>query len=70
MMATMDERIAALESEVAWLKQCMPGPAGPSPEPWWEQIRGAFKDDPAYVEAMRLGREWREAQPIPQPSDE
>src|SRR5581483_3035701 len=31
-------------------------------KPWWEAIRGTFKNDPAYVEAMRLGREWREAQ--------
>ena len=29
--------------------------------PWWERIRGTFKDDPAYEEAMRLGREYRES---------
>lgn len=39
-------------------------------QPWWQRIRGTFKDDPAYDEAMRLGREWRESQPVPEPTDE
>lgn len=30
--------------------------------PWWGRIRGQFKDDAAYDEAMRLGHEWRAAQ--------
>lgn len=30
-----------------------------SPKPWWEQIAGTFADNPAYNEAMRLGREYR-----------
>ena len=29
---------------------------------WWERRIGAFKDNPDYEEAMRLGREYREAQ--------
>lgn len=28
----------------------------------WQAIVGTFADDPFYEEAMRLGREWREAQ--------
>lgn len=28
-------------------------------KPWWEQIAGTFADNPAYNEAMRLGREYR-----------
>ncbi len=30
--------------------------------PWWKQIIGTFADDPAHEEAMRLGREYRNAQ--------
>lgn len=30
--------------------------------PWWKQIIGTFADDPAHEEAMRLGREYRQAQ--------
>ncbi len=29
---------------------------------WWEEIAGTFADDPAYDEAMRLGREYRLSQ--------
>lgn len=39
-------------------------------KPWWEEIRGTFRDDPVYDEAMRLGREWRESQPIAEPGEE
>lgn len=30
-------------------------------KPWWERIAGTFADSPAYEEAMRLGREYRES---------
>ena len=53
---TIEERLAALESEVNLLKQRQ-GNA----KPWWQAIVGTFKDDPAYEEAMRYGREWRES---------
>ena len=29
--------------------------------PWWKQIRGSFANDPAFLEAMRLGRQYRES---------
>ena len=57
-MLTLEERVAALESEVARLKQERANEAPPK-KPWWEEIRGTFKDDTAYQEAMRLGREYR-----------
>ena len=61
-MATLslEERVAMLEEEVARLKQERASATGAA-EPWWEEIRGTFKDDPHYVEAMRLGREYRES---------
>ena len=59
--ASMEERVAALEAEVARLKEALPRGAA-AQKPWWEEIRGTFKDDPHYEEAMRLGREWRASQ--------
>lgn len=56
----LEERIIALETEVKQLKQ-QSNPDIVDKIPWWEQIRGQFKDDPAYEEAMRLGREYRES---------
>ena len=57
---TLEERVAALEAEFALLKKERMNEAQ-SKKPWWEEIRGTFKDDPAYEEAMRLGREYRES---------
>ena len=57
---TLEERVAALETEVARLKQELANESQPK-KPWWEQIRGTFKNDPDYLEAMRLGREYRES---------
>lgn len=60
MATSLEERVATLEAEVQRLKDERAG-ANPS-TPWWELIRGTFRNDPAYVEAMRLGREWRESE--------
>jgi len=55
----IEQRLQALEHEVAELKQRLE--TAPSPtEPWWRKISGIFANDPAYEEAMRLGRQWRE----------
>lgn len=57
---TLEERAAVLEAEVTRLKHEKNG-VSIIDKPWWEQIRGTFKDDLDYVEAMRLGREYRES---------
>ncbi len=62
-MATLDleARVARLEAEVKQLKEERPTTA--TQIPWWERIRGTFKNDPAYIEAMQLGRDWRQSEP-------
>jgi hypothetical protein len=50
--ANLEHRVAALEADMARLKVS---------KPWWEQIAGTFANDPVYLEAMRLGRQYRES---------
>jgi hypothetical protein len=66
---SLQERVAVLEQEVARLKQERREAVNAS-VPWWEQRFGAFKDDPAYDEAMRLGAEYRGSQPTPADDEE
>jgi hypothetical protein len=65
---SLEERVEALEAEVARLKQERASVTTPA-RPWWEEIRGTFKDDPIYAEAMRLGREYRESLRPPEDED-
>ncbi len=65
---TVEERLAALEAEVLLLKRQSRTATAPN-IPWWEQRWGAFKDDPMYDEAMRLGAEYRKSQPKPTDDD-
>ena len=69
-MATrsLEERVTALEAEVMQLKQAWQGATKMS-IPWWERRFGAFKDDPMYDEAMRLGAAYRQSQPAPEDED-
>jgi hypothetical protein len=53
-------RLNALEAEVARLKKKIEK-AESGDMPWWEKIAGKFANNPAYDEAMRLGREYRES---------
>ena len=59
----IESRLAALEAEVAALKQSR-HPAVPALRPidLLDRIHNTFKDDEAFQEAMRLGRKWRESQ--------
>jgi hypothetical protein len=59
---SINERLAVLEAEVARLKKCLEPEQVQSPVPWWDKIFGTFANSTEYDEAMRLGREWREAQ--------
>lgn len=55
----LEERVAILEAELHELKQLLSQKAE---VPWWEQIAGTWAHDSEFDEAMRLGREYREAQ--------
>lgn len=59
-MASMEQRMKALEEEVAQLKTKLAKTASPR-RPWWKEIAGIFAGDPDFLEAMRLGREYRES---------
>ena len=59
--ATLEERMAAVEQELAQLKQQLKVETSPAKVPWWEQIAGTFANSENYDEAMRLGREYRES---------
>jgi len=56
----LEQRLAALENEVAKMKQAN-GKASNDELPWWEKIYGTFANDPYYKEAMELGRKYRES---------
>lgn len=56
----IEERLSKLEAEVAQLKHATLNSATPT-KPWWEDITGIFADDPAFEEAMALGREYRQS---------
>jgi hypothetical protein len=60
----LEGRVTALESELARLKSELQAGRTAS-TPWWKQIAGVFANDPAFDEAMRLGRQYRQAQRPP-----
>lgn len=64
MQKQLEERVAFLEAEVARLKDVLENGSSDQPltSPWWEKIAGTFADEPMYDEAMKLGREYRDAQ--------
>jgi len=61
---------SALEVEVARLKERLEESAEPKPH-WVDKVYGAFANDPDFLEAMRLGRQYRESlrpKPIKRPA--
>jgi hypothetical protein len=56
---TIEERLAAIEHEVADLKRKTPSERGG--KCWIERIAGTFRDDPDFDEIVRLGREFRKS---------
>lgn len=58
---TLEERVTAVEQELAQLKQLLQSETTPATIPWWDKIAGTFAKSEHYDEAMRLGREYRES---------
>ena len=56
----IESRIVVLENEISSLKTKIEKIEGR--DPWWKGRAGLFEGDSNHAEAMRLGREWREAQ--------
>jgi hypothetical protein len=54
---SLEQRVAALEEELAKLKSKLEG--RDASKPWWERIAGTFQDDSVYEQAMKLGRQYR-----------
>ena len=65
----LEERVAALEAEVERLRTDVAARSAGDGAAWWKRMFGAFKDDPMFEEAMRLGAEYRRAQPTPADDD-
>jgi hypothetical protein len=65
---TLEQRVTALEAEVAALKQRVttmhPG------ADWLEHLSGSMKDYPEFEEVVRLGREIRRADSPEDPTDQ
>jgi hypothetical protein len=60
-VSSVDQRLKSLEEEVARLKAQVEA-TNRAEDPWKRDVDSAFANDPAFMEAMRLGREYREAQ--------
>jgi hypothetical protein len=55
----LEARVAALEKEIAQLREKQPNPA--KKEPWWIAEAGHFANDPVFDEIIRLGKEYRDS---------
>lgn len=58
--AEIELLVAALEAEVARLKECLAAPPE-TKEHGIDEVYGAFANDPDFAEAMRLGRKYRDS---------
>ena len=58
--SSLEERVQALEEEVAALKKWLEAET-PKHVNWIERITGTFESDPEFAEIVRLGAEIRRA---------
>jgi hypothetical protein len=65
---SFEQRLAAVESAVNDLQHRLER-LSPSPN-WLDQITGSFKDRPAFEAVIQYGREWRQADQLPEDPEE
>jgi hypothetical protein len=58
---TLEDRLTAVEQELADVKRQLGANKCQSPTVWWETMFGSFADSEGFEEAVRLGREYRES---------
>ena len=63
--ATVEERLAVAEAELAELKQRLNGRTAYTT--WLDRIAGSMKDEPEFAEVLRLGRAIRD---VDRPAEE
>ena len=61
---SLEQRVAALESELAKVKRCLA--LFNSKGNWVNEISGSMKSFPEFEEVVRFGREFRESTKDPQ----
>lgn len=61
----IEQRLAALEQQMAGILRADAAQRD-APRKDWESTVGMFQNDPLFEEAMRLGREYRESQSLPE----
>jgi hypothetical protein len=57
----LEDRMTSVENELKDLKHKMPL-AEELKRPWLDRIYGAFENNDAFLEAMEIGRKYRESQ--------
>jgi len=59
--SSIEERLTAVEKELARIKQQLATDKSPPVVHAWEKIFGSFANSEGFEEAVRLGREYRES---------
>lgn len=60
--ATLEQRVSAVEKAVLELQSTVRKRVGS--KGWLKRLYGIFDDRPEFAEVVRLGREFRDAQPM------
>jgi len=66
--AVLEQRLEALEQAVAEVQRRLA--EQPAANNWLDRVRGSISDEPAFLEAMELGRSFRYAGRSPEGMDE
>jgi hypothetical protein len=64
---TVEERLTRIENELTEIRARLDRPAKKN---WISRMRGQFRDDPVFDEAVRLGKELRDAELPPADVDD